>query len=97
MKAIYNVIKRPLLTEKGASLQEQQGTYLFEVDKNANKVEIKAAIEELFNVKVAEVRTAVVHGKVKRFGRAMGKRPNWKKAYVRLDGDAQLDFLNPAS
>lgn len=95
MKAIYDVIKRPLLTEKGTTLQEKQGTYIFEVSLDANKIEIRSAIEELFNVKVAEVRTSIAHGKIKRFGRSFGKRSNWKKAYVRLEGDAQLNFLNP--
>lgn len=96
MKAIYDVIKRPLLTEKGTMLQESQGTYCFQVALGVNKIEIRAAIEELFDVKVADVRTAVISGKTKRFGRTFGKRSNWKKAFVKLEGDAQLDLLNPA-
>lgn len=96
MKAIYDVIKRPLLTEKGTAQQEKQNTYTFEVALDANKIEIRAAIEELFNVKVADVRTSLVKGKIKRFGRTYGRRSNWKKAFVKLEGDAQLDFLNPA-
>ena len=95
MKPIYEIIKRPLLTEKGTILQDEQNTYCFEVGISANKLEIKDAIEEIFDVKVAAVRTAVVRGKVRRFGRRLGKRPNWKKAYVKLTGDKQLDLLNP--
>jgi len=95
MRAIQDIIRRPLLTEKGMDLQERHGIYAFEVSPFAYKVEIKAAIEELFGVEVSGVRTAVVRGKSKRFGRTFGKRSNWKKAYVSLKGDAQLDLLNP--
>lgn len=95
MKPIYEIIRRPLLTEKGTTLQEKHNTYCFEVGMSSNKVEIKAAIEELFDVKVASVRTTVVRGKVKRFGRLQGKRSNWKKAYVQIEGDEQLNLLNP--
>lgn len=96
MKPIYSIIKRPIVTERAVSLQEKQNTYTFEVDLNANKIEIQSAVEELFGVKVKEVRTSIVHGKVKRFGRSSGKRSNWKKAFVRLDGEGQLSLLKPA-
>lgn len=95
MKPIYSIIKRPLVTEKATTLQETQNTYCFEVDLYANKIEIRAAVEELFGVKVQKVRTCIVHGKVKRVGKATGKRSNWKKAFVRLEGEAKLDILNP--
>src|SRR5262245_56516653 len=96
MTAICDVIRRPVLPEKGTALQEKQKTYLFEVDLHANKIEIQAAIEELFGVTVSDVRTSIVKGKVKRFGRMYGRRPNWKKAYVRLQGDEQINILNPS-
>jgi large subunit ribosomal protein L23 len=97
MKAIYDVIKRPLLTEKSMGLQESENTYCFEVNVAANKIEIKSAVEQMFGVKVADVRTAVIHGKVKRFGRSLGKRSNWKKAFVKLEGDSKLDFVGPTA
>lgn len=84
MKQPYEIIRRPLVTEKGTVLQEAANVYCFEVGPTANKIEIKRAVEELFNVKVLAVRTMNVRGKVKRFGRYYGKRSNWKKAYVRL-------------
>ncbi len=96
MKPIYEIIKRPLLTEKGTVLEEEHNIYCFEVGMAANKVEIKAAIEELFDVEVATVRTLVVRGKQKRFGRRVGRRSNWKKAYVKVKGDRQLDLLHLA-
>lgn len=93
MKAIYDVIKRPLLTEKSMGLQEGQHTYCFEVNLAANKIEIKTAVEKMFGVKVVDVRTTILPGKVKRFGRSVGKRANWKKAYVKLDAESKLDFV----
>ncbi len=97
MKPIYEIIKRPLLTEKGTTLEEDHNIYCFEVGMSANKIEIKAAIEELFDVEVASVRTLIVRGKQKRFGRKVGRRPNWKKAYVKVKGDRQIDLLNPVT
>ena len=88
------VIKRPLiLTEKGNALREGQNKYLFEVSREANKHEIKTAVERFFNVKVEAVRTVRVRGKVKRFGRFYGRRSNWKKAYVTLASGHSLNFL----
>ena len=84
MKRIDNVIVRPLLTEKTTRLQEEANQYAFEVGSAATKVEIKQAIEALFGVRVETVRTQVVRGKMKRFGRYYGKRANWKKAIVTL-------------
>ncbi len=80
---MYHVIKRPLVTEKNSMLAEK-GVYVFEVDKRANKHAIKEAAERVFNVKVDEVRTMIVPGKIKRQGRNEGKSPTWKKAVVRL-------------
>ena len=82
------IIKRPLVTEQGMHLVETKNIYPFEVDKRANKVQIRLAIEELFKVKVVSVNTAHRHGKTRRVGRRMGQRASWKKAYVKLsDGD----------
>jgi large subunit ribosomal protein L23 len=84
MKGPYEVVLRPLLTEKGTRLKEEGNQYLFRVAKTANKVEIKQAIEQLFKVAVLEVRTLRSRGKVKRLGRFQGRRPDWKKAIVTL-------------
>lgn len=83
MKAINTIIRRPVVTEKAVGLREQ-GTWTFEVDLNANKIEIRAAVEELFGVKVRRVNTLIVRGKTRRSGRSVGRRSNWKKAYVTL-------------
>jgi large subunit ribosomal protein L23 len=94
---VENVIKRPLLmTEKGNVLREKQNTFLFEVDRRANKIQIKQAVETLFKVKVTEVRTLIVRGHMRRMGRSYAKTPNWKKAIVSLkDGDS-IEFFEGA-
>jgi len=89
---IYNVIKGPCLTEKGDLLQENYGKAVIKVDRKANKVEIKEAVEQVFNVKVANVRTVKVRGKEKRVGRYMGRTPDWKKAYITLK-EGKINFL----
>ena len=81
---IYEVIKRPIVTEKGVAKKDNERTLCFEVAVDANKVLVKAAVEQLFKVKVADVRTSNVEGKLRRRGRFSGYRPDWKKAYVRL-------------
>ena len=97
MKSIYQVIRRPLITEKSTNLKETQNTLAFEVHRDATKPEIKKAVEALFNVKIAEVRVANVHGKVKRQRRYAGKRPDWKKAYVVLKkGEKMIEFFEQA-
>jgi len=97
MKNLYDVIRRPLITEKSTSLKELQNTVCFEVHRDATKPEIKKAVEGLFGVKVADVRVARVHGKVKRQGRYAGRRPDWKKAYVKLrEGEKLPEFLQGA-
>lgn len=90
---IYSVIKKPHVTEKTALGSESSNTVTIVVDRDANKIEIKQAVENLFKVKVAEVRTVNVAGKVKRFGRTYGKRANWKKAYVTLQEGQSIDFF----
>jgi large subunit ribosomal protein L23 len=81
---IHDIIRRPLLTEKGVAKKETERTVCFEVDPRANKVEIRAAVEKLFKVRVEEVRTANQYGKLRRRGRFSGHRADWKKAYVKL-------------
>ncbi len=93
MKDIYQVIKRPLITEKSNICRDQQNQVTFEVNLKANKLEIKRAVETIFKVKVLDVRTLQVAGKVKRMGRNIGKRPNWKKAMVTLSEGAKIDFF----
>ena len=81
---IYQVLRRPLVTEKGVAKKDEERTLCFEVAAEANKTQVKAAVEKLFKVKVAEVRTANMEGKMRRRGRFTGYRPDWKKAYVKL-------------
>ena len=97
MKNLYDVIRRPLITEKSTTLKETQHSLCFEVHRDATKPEIKKAVESLFGVKVADVRVARVHGKVKRQGRHVGRRPDWKKAYVVLKKDQKMiEFFDEA-
>ncbi len=89
----YQVIKRPLITEKGMQSNEEHNTVVFQVDPRANKLLIKQAIEALFQVKVLEVNTLNVQGKKKRVRMREGKKPDWKKAYVTLrEGDTITFF-----
>ena len=91
---LTDVIRRPLITEKTTSLREGGNVVVFQVALKATKVEIRRAIEKLLDIKVASVRTAIMHGKIKRQGRFSGQRPDWKKAYVRLkDGERMPEFL----
>ena len=106
MRAPQSIIKRPLLTEKSARLRETGGAaaapaegddyaqqVMFEVAKDANKVEIRHAVETLFKVSVTQVRTIVVRGKQKRVGRYSGRRPGWKKAIVTLKAGDTISFF----
>ena len=92
MKPLHQIIRKPLITEKSSLLKEVGDTVAFEVAIDANKIEIKQAIEKAFDVKVKDVRTMVVAGKAKRFGRNFGKRSNYKKAYVTLT-EGNIDFF----
>jgi large subunit ribosomal protein L23 len=96
MKSIYSVIKKPLFTEKGSAIKESENKLLVETDIDANKQEIKEALEKLFKVKVEKVATIKVHGKWKRYGRFLGKRPDRKKAYITLKKGEKLDFIEGA-
>ena len=90
---IEHVIKRPLiLTEKGNALREGQNKYLFEVSRDANKHEIKDAVETLFNVTVVDVKTMVVRGRLRRMGRGHAKTQNWKKAIVEVKAGETIDL-----
>lgn len=92
-----NVIKRPLiLTEKGSRLREDDNKYLFEVDRRANKIQIKNAVETLFKVSVIDVNTMVVRGKMRRMGRGHAKTQNWKKAVVTLKDGETIEFFEGA-
>jgi large subunit ribosomal protein L23 len=94
---ITDVIRRPLITEKTSILREDGRTLVFQVASEANKVEIKRAIEQLLGSKVASIRTSIAHGKIKRQGRFAGQRPDWKKAYVKLrEGQKMPEFLEGA-
>jgi len=93
MSAIHNVIKRPIITEKGLTLKEQDRTLCFEVEDEANKQQIQEAVERLFKVKVEAVRTMVVPGKMRRREKYSGYRPYWKKAYVTLrEGEKMIEY-----
>lgn len=89
----YKIIRRPLITEKGTTLEEANNQFVFEVDPDTNKSEIKKAIEKLFKVTVLEVRTQNRIGKKKRLGRTVGRRKAWKKAIVTLKEKDRLDYF----
>ncbi len=89
----YDIIKRPLITEKTNIQKEDYNQITFEVDRRANRVEIKRAIEKLFNVRVSNIRTIQVKGKKKQRGRVIGKRKDWKKAIATLMPGERIDFF----
>ena len=94
---LTDIIRRPLITEKTSIQREDGRTIVFEVARDANKVEIRQAIEKLLGAKVDTIRTSIVHGKIKRQGRYSGQRPDWKKAYVTLrEGEKMPEFLEGA-
>jgi large subunit ribosomal protein L23 len=96
MKEVQKIIRRPLVTEKSTRQKEEGRQYVFEVDPDANKIEIQHAVEHLFKVKVLQVRTSNALGKLKRVGRKFGKRPDWKKAIVTLKEGDRIDFFEGA-
>jgi large subunit ribosomal protein L23 len=87
------IIKRPLITEKTSIQKELYNQLTFEVDRRANRIEIKRAIETVFNVRVSDVKTMQVRGKIKQRGRIVGKRRDWKKAIVKLMPGERIDFF----
>ena len=92
-KQTYGVIVRPLVTEKSSALKAEANKVVFEVKKSANKIDVKNAVEGLFNVKVTDVSTMVVRGKHKRVGTSFGRKSNWKKAVVTLKEGTDLDVF----
>jgi large subunit ribosomal protein L23 len=96
MKNIHDVLKGPILTEKSTAQKETANKVTFEVDRRANKIEIKQAVEKIFKVKVIDVETMVVRGKVKRYKNLLGKRSDWKKAVVTLKPGEKVPFLEGA-
>lgn len=93
MKHLTQVIKKPLLTEKASALKAEANKVAFKVDIKANKIEIKKAVESLFDVKVTSVSTMIFRGKPKRVGKSIGRRDNWKKAVVSLEPGTDLDVF----
>ena len=96
MKEAQKIIRKPLITEKSTRQKEESRQYIFEVHRDANKIEIQSAVERLFKVKVLQVRTSNVLGKIKRLGRRYGKRPDWKKAIITLKEGDRIDFFEGA-
>lgn len=92
IERLTQVLVAPHVSEKSAILADSASQHVFKVLPNASKQEIKSAVEQLFQVKVASVRTVNVQGKKKRFGRVMGQRSDWKKAYVRLEDGHDIDL-----
>jgi large subunit ribosomal protein L23 len=90
MSTLYDVIKRPIVTEKGVAKKDAERTLCFEVKVDANKTQIKNAVQTLFKIKVEEVRTSTTAGKLRRRGRFAGYRADWKKAYVRLKAGEKM-------
>jgi large subunit ribosomal protein L23 len=95
-RAPRDVIIRPLMTEKSMRLKDEQNTVTFQVRPDANKVEVRRAVEAVFNVKVADVRTASYEGKLKRMGRHQGRRADWKKAIVTLQPGHKIELVEGA-
>lgn len=93
MREPREVVVRPLMTEKSMRLKDERNSVTFEVVPDANKVEIRHAVETIFNVKVRAVRTSTVEGKLKRMGRHQGRRPSWKKAVVTLAPGHKIELV----
>ncbi len=93
MKNSRTIIQTSLVSEKGTSLRTDQDKYVFRVEKSANKLEIKRAVEELFKVKVKDVTTMIMYGKPKRLGRSEGRQPDWKKAIVKLKKGETIELF----
>lgn len=87
------IIRKPIITEKASRQKEKHNTYVFEVARDSNKIEIRKAVQDLFKVTVEEVRTYITHGKVKTRGRFKGRRPDWKRAVVQLKEGDTIEFF----
>lgn len=95
-KVARDIVRRPLITERASQLQEEANRYVFEVRGDANKIEIRRAVEEIFEVTVTKVNTLSVRGKVKRMGRFQGRRASWKKAIVSVAQGQSIEFFEEA-
>jgi large subunit ribosomal protein L23 len=93
MRDPRRVVMRPLVTEKATTLKDERNQVTFQVAMDANKIEVRRAVEAIFKVKVTDVRTQVVFGKEKRMGRFAGRRPSWKKAVVTLGPDSKIELF----
>jgi large subunit ribosomal protein L23 len=93
MENAYRIVRRPLITEKSTLQKEMHNQLAFEVDRRANKIEIKKAVERIFKVRVKDVRTMNYRGKQKRLGRTVGRKPHWKKAIVTLQPGEKIEFF----
>jgi large subunit ribosomal protein L23 len=94
-KSPYQILQKPLITEKSVGMRERNSTLCFRVDPRATKVEIKEAVQKVFKVKVDSVHTALFAGKMRRRGRSVGYRPDWKKAYVKLRAGEKVPDYTP--
>lgn len=92
-KKAYEILRRPLITEKSTTEKETSNKLVFEVDQRANKIEIKQAVEQMFKVNVLDVTTMMMRGKKKRVGRFLTKRPDWKKAMVTIKPGQRVEFF----
>ena len=90
------IIRKPVITEKATYLKEKFNVYVFEVERNCNKIEIRNAIQEMFKVTVEDVRTYITHGKIRTRGRFRGRRPDWKRAVVHLKKGDSIEFFEGA-
>jgi large subunit ribosomal protein L23 len=97
MRSTHDILLKPRITEKGSMMAEKHPVVVFEVALDANKLEIKNAVQSAFNVDVATVRTVLVRGKIKRRGKNTGKRSNWKKAIITLAEGHSIDFFGGAA
>lgn len=93
MRPLHQILKKPLITEKSTLQKETKHVVSFEVGRDSTKIEVRQAVEKAFDVKVKDVNTMIVAGKMKRTGRSIGKRSTWKKAYVTLEEGSNIDFF----
>jgi large subunit ribosomal protein L23 len=93
MKSEFDIVLRPIISEKADWQRDEENTYAFEVHAKANKFEIKGAIQRIYKVSVLDVRTSVVRGKIKRVGRTFGRKRSWKKAYVTLKEGQTIELF----
>ncbi len=94
MAELHEILIRPVITEKSVAFMNAENTYVFQVGLKSNKLQVRKAIEAIYGVKVADVRTLIVRGKTKRFGRFEGRRSNWKKAYIKLADGYSIPLLD---